>query len=899
MVSDMKNSIRLSIAYIRYYKKQALALLLGITLSAALLTGIGSLFESGRMAALEQARREYGDWHFNTRGDAPWVEEFQKNPQGKGYQIEKYGMETVRKAIEEPYSIQFVYADQNYLDMMGRELKEGSYPEKENEIAMDSHTLKNLGIPEQLGSQVVLDGETFTLCGILTDMPEKLSEQQGDFMQVFVNSTLDYGMNGTFLYLKFSENGNVYRQAEALSKRFGIEGGRMYRNNGVASYVGSTPPENILETVRTGLQFKEAGLPYIWGQLNTNETLTNRAILAALGLFGAFILYSLFQISVSKRMTQYSVMQTLGMSDGITFGVLILELSMIFAAGYPAGCLLGNGIARLIYEKTGQIFIPQNQAYHTGADSQGMEQAAANLPKAGDFHISPDIAVYGAVFLFAVLCLIGWMMVRRMKKMTIRQMIAADTVKHPKNRKVYSLGHSSMTGVLTRKFMFARKSTFVGILLSLSIGSVIFLGASYVTENTKINNELTFKADDGLGSDIQVYEASDQPSDVIPEAAVQEMEQMDGLASVHPVRYLLGEIPLDDGKLVWTTYFAELAGDEARQPDAQLMEKYNGVAVQTGEDDYRLKVNIYGYDDEMLEELNDYLLEGTIDPEQMRRDNTVILKTLMDGQGNYGGVEIKPEDVVRIKTVKDSQTAPEALRFLGDEDWYQEKELKVTALTSRPLAKVDTYIADDYSNVLAIIMTNEQMEENFGVSDYQTISISLQEGADADRVSSELRAVTAGIDKCIVKDYSQQIQAQNLYLMKKMLFFYGIAAVLFGISILHIVNSMQYLVVSRKHEFGILRAMGITDAGFARMLAKEGLRYGIYSGLVIAVLYFIVQKVLYYFMIHVYLYLHPNGSISWLPFASVIVWNIAVCILVVLFAGRAVLKEEIMDEIRE
>ena len=77
----MKNIIRLAIAYIRYYKKQAAALLMGVVLSAALFTGIGSLFQSGRMAALENARLEYGDWHYNTRGDFSSEEEFIKKLQ--------------------------------------------------------------------------------------------------------------------------------------------------------------------------------------------------------------------------------------------------------------------------------------------------------------------------------------------------------------------------------------------------------------------------------------------------------------------------------------------------------------------------------------------------------------------------------------------------------------------------------------------------------------------------------------------------------------------------------------------------------------------------------------------------------------------------------------------------
>lgn len=225
--------------------------------------------------------------------------------------------------------------------------------------------------------------------------------------------------------------------------------------------------------------------------------------------------------------------------------------------------------------------------------------------------------------------------------------------------------------------------------------------------------------------------------------------------------------------------------------------------------------------------------------------------------------------------------------------------MSVTAVSSRQLAKVDTFIGDSYDNVVNIIMTNEQMEENFGVSDYQTISITTEKHADADAISKKLAEITAGVSKCIVKDYSLQIAAQNLYLSQKMLFFYGIASVLLGISILHIMNSMQYLIAERKHEFGILRAMGITDSGFCRMLAKEGLRYGIYSALMITVLFFFVQKILYFFMVHVYLYLQTEAFLSWVPFTAVIGMNMVICVAAVLISGRSVLKQQIVEAIRE
>lgn len=895
----MKNILHLAFSYMKYYKKQTLSLLLGVILSAGLLTGMGSLLKSGREAGLEKARVEYGDWHYYMPGDENWVEKTKENTKGDGYEVKQFGVEKVRKEINESYRILLVYADQGYLEMMKRECIKGHYPQKENEVAMDAFTLRNLDIPQELGSEVVLDGETFVLSGIFSEMPKNLSQIQGDFMQVFVDESLDYGQNQNFLYARFNEDQVLYKQIEAFRVQSEYAFEDLPENRGIGSYIDLWAPESALETIKMGIQEPRVyGLPYIWGTLNETGILTERTILVMLGFFGVFIIYSLFQISVMKRIAGYSVMQTVGMTDTSTFGVLLTELSVIFVIGYPIGAVLGNGTANLLYRKIGKIFIAQDQTFHTGVgNTKQLEQMALNLTNAGNFYINWSVIFMGAMFLLVLLALISWMLVGRMKKLTIRQMIAKDTGKGRVIRRSYSLRHSNMAGILTKKFMFYRKGTFLGILLSLAVGSIVFLGAAYVTENTKINNELTFKADDGLGSDIQIYEESDQIIDVIPLDVVEQLRQAAGLESVNAVRYLLGEVPLQDGTLIWTEYFAEI--DPTRDPDPELMKKYNGVINQTGEDDYSMRVNIYGYDDEMLKEMESYLLDGTIDPDLMRKDNSVVFKTVMDGQGNYDAFNIHPGDMLPIKTIKDNTVPQEALRFLGEEQWYQNKTMKVAAIASRPLAVVDSFIGDTHDNCVDLIMTNEQMERNFGVSDYRMISISLKEDADADSVAGELRSMVSGILKSVVKDYTPQIEAQNLYLTQKMLFFYGTAAIFFGISILHIMNSMQYLVAIRKHEFGIIRAMGITDWGFCKMMAAEGFRYGIYSSLSIGILFFFVQKILHYFMVHVYLYLHPKPMISWIPVVGVIITNLVICIGVILFSGRSILKNQIVDEIRE
>lgn len=182
---------------------------------------------------------------------------------------------------------------------------------------------------------------------------------------------------------------------------------------------------------------------------------------------------------------------------------------------------------------------------------------------------------------------------------------------------------------------------------------------------------------------------------------------------------------------------------------------------------------------------------------------------------------MKTGDEIALTTVSSREVPQEALRFQEEKERYQSKSLKVSALASRPLAKVDTYIG------------------NCG---------------------------------CTAWNQSSSY------------------------------NELQYLIAARKREFGIFRPMGITDTRFRKMIAKERLRYGIYSGMTVMIIYCIVQKPLYYFMIHVYLYLHPKTFISWEVLVAVILSDIVICVGVTLMPGNAVAaatEEEIVLTLAE
>ena len=110
-------------------------------------------------------------------------------------------------------------------------------------------------------------------------------------------------------------------------------------------------------------------------------------------------------------------------------------------------------------------------------------------------------------------------------------------------------------------------------------------------------------------------------------------------------------------------------------------------------------------------------------------------------------------------------------------------------------------------------------------------------------------------------------------------------------------NAMNFIVVSRRHEFGILRAMGVTDSGFMKMMIKEGIRYGTYAGIVTLVGFIFVRKIILYFLQHVYLYVYSSGNVSIYIIAMILIINVVVGILAVCIPSKRILKDSITDEI--
>ena len=297
-------------------------------------------------------------------------------------------------------------------------------------------------------------------------------------------------------------------------------------------------------------------------------------------------------------------------------------------------------------------------------------------------------------------------------------------------------------------------------------------------------------------------------------------------------------------------------------------------------------------------DLSEYLLEGTVSYNKMIENNQVILKTLMDGAGYYDGIDIHVGDHITLKVPKSPfADHAELLKFQASDENYMEKDFVVSAIVSRCTGETDEFIGSG-TNVVSVIMPQQMMESNFDIADYNSLNINLEEDAKSDEVSNKLKNYIVGLNKCVIHDNTTEIEKKNDSIMQKVYFFYGIALILFFISLLHTTNSMNHQIQSRRYEMAILRAMGITEQGFCKILINEGLFYGVCTSACMLVLIFISKFILANIMQHLLRFIIVNHNIPLFPCIGMTLLNIIVCVAVMVVSGRELLKKHIIDEIK-
>lgn len=195
--------------------------------------------------------------------------------------------------------------------------------------------------------------------------------------------------------------------------------------------------------------------------------------------------------------------------------------------------------------------------------------------------------------------------------------------------------------------------------------------------------------------------------------------------------------------------------------------------------------------------------------------------------------------VTAIFSVADMMLCTQTGRAAGKSgSWH----LEVTGITPEQAAQLVGQ--PDVVRVGAGAVFNENGESAYRLNGKRVVLY----GADADYVSLNRAAAFAGTypqadlatDDVIMQDLRESNRQDRGTYYAVRIVLYGFLAIIGGISLLNIVNSISMSVSARARQYGAMRAVGMEDVQLCRMIAAEagtyaasGLLVGVAAGLVL------------------------------------------------------------------
>ena len=802
----MREDFSIVIKYIKSFKSRSIAIMLSIILGTALIVGVGTLSKSAQEAGLERIKRETGTYHVAYKD----IDKNQLKVVKEGKDIKNIGLNSYYASTDkgEKLPINILYADNNFLNDES-EIVKGRLPEGKNEVVLEGWILNSMGLEEAVGQELTFKlydkdkPEKFKVVGILKD---RYKDKSVGRCEMFLH--LDENKINNFIAnVEFNEGSPISNNIEAIAKKANLN---LDNQVGVNSTLVGTVEEN--------------------GGIDSESR--NTAI--TMSAFAGLVIYSIFSISVYQRIRDYGMLRAVGATNFRVFKLMLYELLLIALISLPIGILLGMGGAQ-IFNKTG-----------------GNIQYEGNI-KSTPFVIPTNIILISiacTIIMIFVISLLTYMKIRKISPIeAIKKNFGGDKKIKKSNFIIGGLSNKiSATKTISIKNIFRNKKAFILIMLSMSIGGILVIKNDYAYSRSEAMYEDQQRQMYMNGDFVLTVNGSTDEENGLTDKEINEIKNIDGISEVKTARILQSRMVLDKKDILDMEFIEQL--NNGGYTGSVL----NGLLFKDKKSDkYLLKQKLKGFNDEMLKSLDKYVVSGKIDIEKMKKENLAVIympyivdtfygtKNVVVG-GGKPLANIKVGDTVTIKYPKGKIDNVESYWKAKDNLEYEEHEFKVGAIVNYPFADDSMYSGDDGIDV---ITSSNYLEKLFGENNYDVVYANAKKGEDHDAINKKLGEIGSKVPGTITTDMVQDKAADDRSLKQDKLYSYGIVAILFAISIFNIINNVSYNLTSRTSEFGMLRAIGISEKDFKKMITYEGLFYGIISSVIVVVGGIILQTRMY------------------------------------------------------
>lgn len=837
-------------SYIKKYKNRSISIGIGIVLGIALIVGVGSLSFSAKEQNIKQTEYElgsyfvrYGDLNDTQVNDIENIkvnglnEDNSKSKNNNNPNISKLGLLTYYDSStpDSDDLMNIVSVNRELLELQNTELIKGNFPKKTNEVVIEKWVLDNLEVKAEVGQKVTVDlfgrkkKETFVVSGVLKD---RAREKSSGIMEIFLNRDLKKSNEKTDAYVRFEDDKNILKNIYTISDALGVDEEHMGINGMLLEAMG---------------QLEEIDYNLIYS-----------AIAAAIVL--AIVVYGVFNISIIQRISEYGLIRAIGGKLSDIVKLLLTELLLIWLVSLPIGVAVGYLVAVLLKKVSGNVFT-----------EMAVELSTISVP----IEIIGFASVVSLLIIVFIVVLLAWKIKRISPIDEIRGNIKTSVDKKrnhkmSRKRKNNSISYSKIIPIeikMAMKNVLRNKSGFAITLISMCLGSVMFLASSFYSD---LMEDQQKKLDEvsKVNTDFKISMIPTKPMYAGYSAKdIEDIRSINGVEDVGEIRNLYARMFLKENQILDKEYFKE-ENEWTYNKDVLA-----GLLVDCGNGDKILKSGVYGYNDTLLKKLDKHLAKGNVNLKEMNNEEVAIAMVPKNNGKHTVGVDIG--DKLKVTFREDGISSEEYFKMTDTGGKYITKEFKIVGIVNELVDYSDYYVDDNSVN---LVLSNKQFEKFSGYKNAQIVNIEMKDDANREKVAKQILTIANRTSGNVFADLTEERMTLAAMEENKQMFINAIIGILFLISIINIVNNIKYSMVSRRAEFGIIRAVGADNKMFRKIVLSEGLMYGLYSGVISVIVALIVCWGIYSPMAE--FLISPKFLVNPITFAGVFLMNVGLGALV-------------------
>lgn len=816
---------RLTNQSLKKNRTRTLVTIIGIILSTAMICAVTTFTSSFLHFLLDNSIYNNGSWHGHLcSADKKTSEALAGDERiSDVLYLQQLGYAQLEDS-KNPYKpyLYILSAQRNPSDMLAVHITSGRFPESAREILLPEHLRTNGGIRYELGQTISLPMGHRELDGeILTQQnPAYIFEQAQEIPsgESFVlRETRTYEVVG--FYERADYELEPYSAPGYLA--FTLTQGPADKTALTDVYFKTTNPQDTYDLqLKSGLRircntdvlaFQGAFLYKTFGYAMNGLI----AIVVGLILFGAVaLIYNAFSISVSERTKQFGLLSSMGATKRQISGMIRREALTVSAIGIPLGIAAGIGGIGITLLCIGDRF------------TQIMSGGGYAIPLR--LYVSPASVIFAAVIALVTVVISAWVPAMRARRVTAMEAIreTRDVRPRPRDTKTSKLTWHlfGLPGVLGSRYYKRSRKKYRATVLSLFMSIVLFISSSAVTDYVVTAVEHTSTA---TGYDIGMHGRLD---DLKPEVLFREALNTEGITdgALLSSSYIDSQVSPDiltdqwlefqnEGRTEETVFFPitvtfvdddsflQMVRENRLDPELFLDPEHpRGIALDGS--------TVFNYEAQRFEILHIF-----------QKDTMQIVSTfqkVMDGYTYQGETKDAKGNILSVYEAEDGTRL-----LLPPEEAFGTTTLDVAAVIENL-----PYFCDsrNYAEILYPMSQRKHLSREDFVMDNGLFTCRMRSSNHKESTKALKTMLT---DKSLqgsihVNDYAEDYEGQRNLIAILRVFTTGFIVLISLIAATNVFNTVTTNMNLRRREFAMLRSVGMTKKGFARMLGYECLLYG-------------------------------------------------------------------------